>query len=182
MQRGVGSGFFALLSRITRCCFLFQVVRCEPGEGSYLWKGWQRQYGLAPASPVAHITVTTLPHLPRALRAAHLSPNLKVSIETSLATRRPPSRHIGVFFLQQPLALLAVLLRGPSRPLEMESWGGARPPGTCVRCSPIGAQAAGPPRPGNGAPPAPPRARALRRLWGQKCNEGSPLASLMAQP
>lgn len=69
----------------------------------------------------AHVTVTTLPHLPRAPRAAHLCLSFKVSIETSLATWRPPSRHTGVFLPRQLLALLAFFLHGPSRPLEMES-------------------------------------------------------------
>lgn len=37
---------------ITRCSFLFWFVQCEPGVGSYPWKGWHRQYRQDPASHV----------------------------------------------------------------------------------------------------------------------------------
>ena len=141
---------------ITRCSFLFRFVRCEPVGGGV------RTHGKAGSDSLARI----LPHTcaghchgasALALRSESSSsqPRLKGLHRNLVATRRPPSHHIGVSFQDSGQLCLLSSRVAPPGPLK---WNHRREldfpgSGTCVRCSLISAQAAGPPQPGYGAPP-----------------------------
>ena len=151
---GAGSGFSALLARSRIADFSFRL--CDVSQGRV------RIRGKAGSDSITWI----LPHVcarhchgasALALRSQSSSsrPRLKGLHRNLVATRRPPSHHIGVSFQDSGQLCLLSSRMAPPGPLK---WNHRREldfpgPGTCVRCSLISAQAAGPPQPGYGAPP-----------------------------